>query len=456
MKITKYILIVISILALNACNDFLDITPKGKAVIETAEDYNGLIETLWPSYNPSNFSYLPVEQVHYITTEVLDYKYPAISANFLWDESFDRAKYNQNDPLYNECYKRIAKFNILIECIDESEGEEALKVKAKAQARILRAYNYFFLVNTYAKAYNPATAATDRAIVLRDEFNMEDLPGQSTVQEVYDFIQADIETSLPNLTDKRENIYRPGKAFGYAFKAKVHLYKGELDEALAAAKEAMNYDAQLWNFEEYIPNMFNPMYMVPLDLPECLLHGYGSGSMTTMQHIAPEVSALFNQMDLRKTAFLTMFPAHPLAPAGTTCFYTWNSIIWNCSGMRYSEVYLIIAECYARLGNIQEAVNTINELRKYRFYSKSVVKVSASTPEEARQIVIDERRIELILTANTFFDMKRYTVIPEYRKTLTKTYEGKEYTLDPDSHLYVMPFSIEALESNPNLVQNSK
>ncbi|MGL4327328.1 MAG: RagB/SusD family nutrient uptake outer membrane protein, partial [Tannerellaceae bacterium] len=59
-------------------------------------------------------------------------------------------------------------------------------------------------------------------------------------------------------------------------------------------------------------------------------------------------------------------------------------------------------------------------------------------------------------TNNSFFDMKRYTVIPEYRRALTKVVNGVELTLDPDSHLYVIPFSIEALESNPNLIQNSK
>ncbi|MGL5919225.1 MAG: RagB/SusD family nutrient uptake outer membrane protein, partial [Bacteroidales bacterium] len=135
---------------------------------------------------------------------------------------------------------------------------------------------------------------------------------------------------------------------------------------------------------------------------------------------------------------------------------TYNKVRWNMSGIRLSEVYLIIAECYARMGNTAETVKWINALREYRFRSGEVVNVSAKDAAEARQLVIDERRMELIMTINTFFDMKRYTTIPEYRKTLTKTIRGVEYKLEPNSHLYTMPFSIEVMESNPNMIQNSK
>ncbi|MGL5318261.1 MAG: RagB/SusD family nutrient uptake outer membrane protein [Bacteroidales bacterium] len=457
MKYTKYISACALLLTMNACN-YLDLVPKGQSVIETVEDYNGLIESFSPNYDINNLVFFPQEAIHYKLDEVLSYKTPLASAQFLWDDEFDRAKYIQTDDLYNDLYKRIAKLNILLDGIDDAKGPDALREKSKAQARILRAYNYFFLVNIYAKAYDPATAATDRGIILRKDFNMESIPGQSTVKEVYDFIQKDIEEAIEGLPEKRENIYRPGKALAYALKAKVHLFKGELQQALDAALAVGQYDVALWDLETYADaKLQNPMVVINHDMPECLMHGNGSSSFSPdLTHVIKEVVDLYSPSDLRYQLFLKTSRPHPSVEQGSLCFGTYNKVRWNISGMRLSEVYLIIAECYARMGNASEAVKWINELRQYRFRAGQVVTVSAQNAAEARQLVINERRMELVLSINSFFDMKRYTVIPEYRKTLTKTIRGVEYSLSPDSHMYIMPFSIEAMESNPNLIQNSK
>lgn len=456
MKI-KNILAICSLSVLFAGCGYLDVVPKGEAVIETVDDYVGLLEELSPTFPTGNFNFLPEEVIHYNMDDIMNYKFPLMSANYLWDAEYDRAKFIERDDLYNQTYKRIAKLNILLDGIDDAKGSEVLRVKGKAQARMLRAYNYFVLVNVFAKPYAKATAATDRAIIVRAEFNMESTPDQSTVQEVYDFIQADIEAALVDLPEQKDNPYRPGKALGYALKAKVHLYKGELDDAIEASKKVFDYKVGLWDLEQYDNDkQSNPMVVVDFDMPECLLHLNGNNNMDPEPiHITKELASLFDKNDLRKSLFLFRSP-HPMAEKGSLCFGTYSKVRWNVAGMRLSEVYLILAECYARKGMVKEALDHVNELRQYRFRAEDFEPLEAANAAEARQIVIDERRRELMLTNNSFFDMKRYTVIPEYRRTLTKVVNGVELTLDPDSHLYVIPFSIEALESNPNLIQNSK
>lgn len=456
MKI-KNILAICSLSVLFAGCGYLDVVPKGEAVIETVEDYVGLIEELSPNYPTGNFNFLPEELIHYNMDDVLNYKFPLMSANYLWDAEYDRAKFIERDDFYNQTYKRIAKLNILLDGIDDAKGSDVLRIKGKAQAHILRAYNYFVLVNVFAKPYAKATAATDRAIIVRDEFNMESTPDQSTVQDVYDFIQSDIETALSDLPEQKDNPYRPGKALGYALKAKVHLYKGELDDAIEASKKVFDYKVGLWDLEQYDNDkQGNPMFVVDFNMPECLLHLNGNNSMDPEPiHITKELASLFDEKDLRKSLFLFRNP-HPMAEKGSLCFGTYSKVRWNVAGMRLSEVYLILAECYARKGMVKEALDYVNELRQYRFRAEDFEPLEAANAIEARQIVIDERRRELMLTNNSFFDMKRYTVIPEYRRTLTKVVNGVELSIDPDSHLYVIPFSIEALESNPNLIQNSK
>lgn len=150
--------------------------------------------------------------------------------------------------LYNSCYSRISKYNIIIDNIGDAEGPEADKTLGIAQAKIMRAYNYFWLINTFAVPYDPATAETDRGIILHTHFDLEAESVQGTVADAYRLICQDIDEALDDLPEQALNTYRPDKAFGYALQAKVMLYMRHYDEALEAALEALKHgNHQLWD-----------------------------------------------------------------------------------------------------------------------------------------------------------------------------------------------------------------
>ncbi len=71
----------------------------------------------------------------------------------------------------------------------------------------------FILINTFAKVYNPETAATDGGVAIIDKYDLEATPTKSTVAQVYDFIIKDIEEALPYLQEEPVNVYHPSKAF---------------------------------------------------------------------------------------------------------------------------------------------------------------------------------------------------------------------------------------------------
>lgn len=150
--------------------------------------------------------------------------------------------------LYNSCYSRISKYNIIIDNIGDAEGPEADKTLCIAQAKIMRAYNYFWLINTFAVPYDPATAETDRGIILHTHFDLEAESVQGSVADAYRLICQDIDEALDDLPEQALNTYRPDKAFGYALQAKVMLYMRHYDEALEAALEALKHgNHQLWD-----------------------------------------------------------------------------------------------------------------------------------------------------------------------------------------------------------------
>ena len=78
---------------------------------------------------------------------------------------------------------------------------------------------------------------------------------------------------------------------------------------------------------------------------------------------------------------------------------------------------------------------------------------STTDATEALRFVREERKRELFLTYNGFFDMRRFC--REFNETVSKEFEGKTYTLSPTSHLLVYPFPVKAMQ-NSNLKQNSK
>lgn len=460
----KYIvhtLCLTGLMAATSC-DYLDVVPKGKSLIETTEQYLGLIEDFAPDYGSENMAYIAPEMIFYMASDVLSYKYPVNSANFMADESFDRARYITSDIAYKGCYERIAKYNILLEGMPSAKGPESDKVTGTAQAKFMRAYNYFFLVNIYAKAYDPQTAASDRGIILHKVFNMENILPQSTVQEVYDFILQDLNESIDNLPVKTSSPVVPGKATGYAFKAKVHLYMQQYDLALEAAKKSLELGKEVVDLVDFYKRDAAGFAMLPLDNEECLIHLRGFNQFEpNISHVIKEVADLYVKGDTRKLLWFRM-NSHPQAEAGAICFNTYNRIQYNVSGMRMSEVYLILAECYAHQDNYTEAMKYINELRTKRILPEDFVPLTASTRKEAMDIVINERKIELVLTPNTLFDLKRLNVQAEYRKSVTKKITDKKtgtvhsFTLNPESHIYILPFPVDAMETNSKLIQNSK
>lgn len=476
----------------SACDDYLDIEPKGKALLTTTEDYLGLLEEISPDYDHSNSWILCGDASWYKSEELKKYTNPMRSALFFWDESYDRAGNTIESSLYNNCYNRITKYNVVIDRINSATGPDTDKKLGIAQAKIMRAYNYFFLINTFAKPYDPATAYQTNGIIVREKLfeNLEEEGIQQSVGYTYDFIQKDIEEALEDLPHTALNAFRPDKTFGLAFKAKIHLFKREFDKCIEACDlalaEAVVAKHSLWNmntpYKQYAPLLLamgypemaidEPQYVGMNDYieqvwktrvtygygdPEQLLYQFGETYTSPYPMYVPKaVLDLFERdVDLRYRFCIQYKALHETAPKGDQNFAT-LAIKWNPSGIKLSEVYLMLAECYARKGDatsIQKSMQYLETLRSNRLITGRYIKLTATDKDEAIKLVREERKRELFLTCNGFFDMRRFCA--EFNETLTREFEGKTYTLSPTSHLLTFPFPLKAMQTS-KLIQNSK
>ena len=393
--------------------------------------------------------------------------------NMTFNEAANRKELSDNN-LYENCYTYILRSNIVISLVDASLGDKDVKELAKAEAKIMRAWDHFILINTFAKAYNPETAATDGGVAIIDKYDLEATPTKSTVAQVYDFIIKDIEEALPYLQEEPVNVYHPSKAFGYALAARVYLFHRDWKKAKEAAEESLKLNNTLIDYID-LGAKGGPTKVTTYAKggnPEVLNYAYMGGPTEVLAFcygmLSPEMVQLFGQNDERLNQFFKT--------SDNSVYYFdegSGAALWNTSityskfqpmsvGMRTAEVYLILAEAKARLKDIPGAVQTLNQLREKRIKRAEAVLPEPATERAMVQAVIDERRKELISGFSRFWDLKRYNTEADYAKTITRTFplvstdvEKKTYTLKPDSRLYIIPFPLAAREKNPNLTMNT-
>ncbi|EJF99778.1 RagB/SusD family nutrient uptake outer membrane protein [Flavobacterium sp. F52] len=468
MKQVYILLLSLMMLTISSCEEYTEITPKGALVIETPQQFLELVSLPNRGYPINNFQYLSDDQ--WMREANVIGRTPNIDIiNFTFDETIDRVSLFTASSFYNQAYTYINRWNTVISLVDDSKGDESIKQLAKAEAKIYRAYDHFLLVNTYAKAYDPQTAATDGGICIMDKFDLEAQPSKSTVAQVYDFIQKDIEDALPYLKEKPMDVYHPSLAFAYAFKAKVHLFKREIAAAQAAAEKSLSYNNQIFDMVAYSAKGGPTSVAVPAaDNIEVLSYmymtGYNEMNFAQSYIISPELRTLFGTNDARFNLFFNSTSTTNLDQGSNTAYWgvQYTRFFYPTVGMKTTEVYLMLAECYARDNKLNEAVGVLNTLRAKRILSGTVNLTVPTTRKETMELVVNERRKELLLGFNRFFDLKRLNTEAEYAKTITrvfpivnKTVPQKTYTLQPNSRLYIIPFPLSALTKNPKLTLNT-
>lgn len=456
------------ILSTAACEDYTDLTPKGSLVIETADQFLETVSLPNRGYPINNFQYLSDDQ--WMKEGDVIGKTPNINTiNFTFDETTDRVSLLNTSSFYNQAYTYINRWNTIISLVDDSKGDVSTKQLAKAEAKIYRAYDHFLLVNTYAKGYDPKTAATDGGICIMDKFDLEAQPAKSTVAQVYAFIQKDIDEALAYLQEKPMDVYHPSLAFAYAFKAKVHLFKREIASAKEAAEKSLSYNNKIFDMVAYNTQGGPNVVAVPAAnnievLSYMYMTGYNEMNFAYQYIISPELRTLFGTNDARFNLFFNTTSTTNLDQGSNTAYWAtvYTKFFYPTVGMKTTEVYLMLAECYAREDKFTEAVNVLNTLRAKRILSGTVNLAVPTTRKETMDLVINERRKELLLGFNRFFDLKRLNTETEYAKTVTrvfpivnKTVPQKTYTLQPNSRLYIIPFPLSVLQKNPKLTLNT-
>lgn len=464
MKNIIKLLSIILLFSITACNEYLGKIPKGIRVPETMEDFGALLQD---EYGVHRASYLQANILRndvFQTSSTLNY-YPLYKANYFWDEAADRITLNNADETtYYAAYAAINTCNLVIENILTSTGGTAPeKQRILAEAKFIRASNYFLLVNFYAETYDATTASTKLAVPLITSSAVGAAYTQVTIQELYDFILKDLNEALPNLSAKAPTIIEPGKGAGYAMLAKVYLQMDRYNEALNAANEALAQNSTLFDWVAFYNanktileapgNYTRASSPMGYTFVENYYFSHGSNSYATAEaQLRVDRAERFETGD---AALASRWKKRTVA--ADTYYYAMTTGFLNYSGITTTEVYLIKAECLARANDISGAMTALNAVRAKRIFPTNYQPLTAANTIAAVKLINKTKEDAMILTLTPFADTRRLNKDSNYARTLTKTENGSNYSLSPTSHLWIMPFPMGAIKNpgNGTITQNA-
>lgn len=457
---TKLLVYTFFMLLFVGCDDYLDVEPKGLLIPNTIEDYELLLNSdQIVTTNDENVLFYSADDFFDIESPsfpLLPIGSPELAA-FTWADVIYTE--DQEPLLWSESYNNIFTYNLIVDEIDDAIGDDDnLKASIKAEALTGRAYEYLLLVNAFAKHYDTNTAATDPGVplVTLPDVNAA-LSGRVSVAETYDLIIGDLTTALDGLPTRNINNFRATKAAAYGLLARTYLFQGNYVEALEQAQNALDEKNFLANYTSVVatdPGPFGQFparrQMEPLFVQEQVYQRFYQASAGHNGFPAPEVLALFGAGDLRKLT--TMSDFNGFFPS-----LFWNTFPLNANqAIAVPEMYLIRAECNARLGNLQDALDDINLIRRHRILPASYEAIVSSDADEVLQEVLKERRRELLPSGLRWFDLKRLNKEPALSRTITHSVDGTVYTLEPNSDNYVLPIPLRVIGFNPDMQQNPR
>ncbi|MBO4431170.1 MAG: RagB/SusD family nutrient uptake outer membrane protein [Bacteroidaceae bacterium] len=440
MKLRNIILFILTAVALTSCDDFLDITPTGKVIAKTGEEYRALL----------TYEYKYFSKDRYMTTlrtdELLMDKKKSSSTDL--DAYLDLWRWKDDNPSpttsyfsWRGYYHTIYIANYVIEHRDEITDATCDEVnQLVGESYMLRAYCHFLLVNLYAEPYTHCQPTTTRGVPMQLVADVNAIPGSSSVEAIYQQVLADIDEAEKYLnveTWEEGTNYRFNKISAQAFRARTYLYMGEWQKALTAAKAVIDAHGELvdMNSSTTLPNSYKSVESI------VALEKFSSNLFTAIDMPDPNFLNLYRTGDQRRTKF------YKRVTSSTYSLQKGGDDEFSCS-FRSAEAYLTAAECAARLGNTTEAIDFMKPLLQKRLNATALQEeldlITPMTADLLIQEILDERARELAFEGHRWYDLRRTT-----RPALIRTYGDETFTLTPEK--YTMRFPTEAVEANPEI-----
>ncbi|CAM1365398.1 RagB/SusD family nutrient uptake outer membrane protein [Tenacibaculum xiamenense] len=467
MKINKIlnIIIAVSSLLLVSCEESLNILPITDKSANNFYSNEGEIESaivgVYGKLQSSSLYGLDLIGVGEISGED---SFEEIAAN-------DGGRFGQLDDfstnagndlvgdIWRESYEAILRINTVLNRIEAiNYDDNSLKKTRIGEMQFVRALIYFNLVRLYGGV----------PLVIQETTNPFDFFGQgrNSASEIYIQIELDLDAAIQNLPLTKTS-GRPAKGAAQALLGDVHLTLGNFSEALINLGNVVNSSVyQLATSTDQIfgvANEGNSEVIFEVQFASGI-NGNSEGSPAASQFRPSGTTANAKGHNLPSTAFVNSFEAgdtrlNDYVDVNTIInpFYHSNKYEVSTTGpndsgsdyfvIRYSDVLLKYAEA---LNETDQTSNAISELNKIRNRA-TLPNTSATTKEEVRDAIRNERRYELIGEGHRWFDLKRYG---NAISTMNSFFSTNNLNVVIDETNLILPIPQSQIDTDPSISQN--
>lgn len=450
MKTTYHFFVLAIILVLTGCEKFLDkksnqklVVPSTVADLQTLMDDRSLLNEKEP-----NAGIVASDDFYLNTTDWLSLTDVARNL-FVWAPSNAYAIGSGNN--WVSLYSQIYNANVVLDQIEGVVGKDTRADEwknVKGQALFLRGRCYANLLNIWALPYDANTSSAAMGVPLRLDVNFNVPSVRASVAQGYQQVLADLRHAAALLPLQPLHPIRPARAAAYALLARTFLSMQQIDSCFYYTEKAMQIKSNLMDYNggtglnastaTYSFARFNPevIYDSFIPTPAPLSKGI----------ILAELYSSYHNNDLRKS----LYHRSSTTIGNFKGTYSGGAHIFN--GLATDELYLMKAECLARKGEGNNGLEVLNTLLRTRFKTGTYQPYTAATAGGALEIILMERRKELIFRGLRWLDVRRLNKMGA-NITMKRSLD-REYTLLPNELRYALPIpedivAISGIPQNP-------
>ncbi|QIH35624.1 RagB/SusD family nutrient uptake outer membrane protein [Sphingobacterium sp. DR205] len=472
MKKHTYLLFFVLVGLLPACQkDLLDKNPKdaysNSSLWSSEADAQAALNGVYSGWD-DNYQILYMDAIS-------DNAY----SQYYWEgyTSLGNGSASPSDPYgtdrWSPAYSAIQKCNWFLQNVDQTPMDEAKKTQMKAEARFLRAYQYYTLTQLYGDV--PLTTKT----LSLEEANVIN---KTSITEVQQFVLDELGAIAPELpvSYSGNEVGKITRGAALSLKARLELYTARYADCITTSEQIMALGYSL--FSSYadlfrIQNENNREVILDIQyrandhpnsnlgvMPSSTFGGWGSlcptqalvdsyemnnGKTIAELNSGYDEKEPYKNRDPRLSASI-VFPGqlyegkyyNPIESNSGDYYNGGNNSktgylykkftsdlsdyddIWNTGlnmiVIRYAEVLLTYAEAKIETGAIDNSVYDAIDAVRQRAGMPKVNRSVYAGQTAMRELVRRERRVEFALEGLRWFDIKRWKIGPQVR-------EGKVY-----------------------------
>lgn len=400
------------------CEKFLDekstmslMLPKNYDDLQALMDNNGSVNTgMGPGL-------LEVGSDDYYLLPTVANSLQTVDKDLYFWNKFPGYTMSTTNTQWKRPYIPVFVANTVLDYVDRIDEKNPIKYNmVKGSALFIKCYSYLLIAQAFAPPYSLSDTNEQPGLPLKMSSDVAEKTVRSTVKETYEHIITGLKDAIVLLPADIDNRMRPSRPAAYAALSRTYLIMGRYQEAAEQAELALKDYDELINYGACDSNATLPFKMLN---EEIVFHAVGLGLNSlnpSRATIDKELYSSYQVNDYRKKLFFNKRTDNNFSFKGSyTGFNVQNTFV----GLTVPEVYLTLAECYARSGKVRESGEVLTKLLVKRYKSGFVIP-TFDNKEDLLDYVLLERRKEMLLRGVRWSDLRRLNQEPRHAKVLER------------------------------------